>query len=162
MCVAKDFNLTDKDFMFCQEYIACYCNQTQAYINVFKTSNRHTARTKASKLMTKEGVRACIDKLLGEVKLDKQKVLTESILTLIQIARGEADEETIIKAGKTQKQINNATQARDRISAIDILNKMYGAYEDTTNSDMEQEQQDLQEISEDTPPIEIEGYDAGQ
>ena len=162
MCVAKDFNITDKEFMFCQEYIACYCNQTQAYVNTYKTTNRHVARNKASQLMAKGGVRACIDKLLGEVKLDKQKVLTESIMTLIQIARGEASEETIIEAGKIQKKINNSSQTRDRISAIDILNKMYGAYEDTTNSDMEQEQQDLQEISEDTPPMEIEGYDAGQ
>lgn len=162
MCVAKDYGITDKEFLFCQEYIACYCNQTQAYINVYKTTNRHTARTKASKLMTKEGIRACIDQLLGEVKLNKQKILTESILTLIQIARGEASEETIIEAGKIQKKINNSSQTRDRISAIDILNKMYGAYEDTTNSDMEQEQQELQEISEDTPPIEIEGYNAGE
>lgn len=162
MCVARDYNITDKEFLFCQEYIACYCNQTQAYINVYKTKNRHVARNMASKLMAKRGVRACVDALLGEVKLNKQKILTESIMTLIQIARGEASEETIIETGKIQKKINNSSQTRDRISAIDILNKMYGAYEDTTNSDMEQEQQELQEISEDTPPIEIEGYNAGE
>jgi len=159
MCCAKDFGITDKEFLFVKEYIACYLNGTQAYVNVFGTKNRDSARSKASQLLAKVNIQACKDKLLSELTFNKQTIIKQSIMNLIAIANGNIDEETRIEVGKQQKKIKTKCQIRDRIDATELLLKLYNAFETNDNEDIQQEQANLQEISEEATPIEIEGYD---
>lgn len=159
MCVAKDFGISEKEFLFCKEYIACHLNATQAYVNIYGSKNRDSARSKASQLLAKVNICACKDQLLAEMKFNKQAIMNQAIQNLINIMNGNVDEETRIQVGKQQKKITNKSQLRDRIDATELLLKLYGAFDDNTNSDIEQEQNDLQTISEEATPIEIEGYD---
>ena len=161
MCVAKDYNITDKEFLFCQEYVACQCNGTQAYINVYGTKNRDSARSKASQLLAKVNVRRCKDDLMAKLSFNKQAIINEAIQNLINIASGNADEETIIKVGTQQKKIKNKSQLRDRITATELLMKLYNAFEDTTNKDADVEMEELKENKE-TTIQEVEGLEDGE
>ena len=145
MCVAKDYNITDKEFLFCQEYVACRCNATQAYINVFNTKNRDTAKVKASQLLTKDNVRKCKDDLVAKMSFNKQAIINEAIQNLIDIASGRADEETLIKVGETQKKITNKAQLRDRINATELLMKLYNAFETTSSQDEDADVESLKD-----------------
>ena len=158
MCTAKDFNITEKEFLFCQEYIACHLNQTQAYVNVFGTKNRNSARTKASQLLAKVNIQACKDQLLAEMTFNKKAIINQAIQNLINIANGTIDEEKLIQVGNQQKKITTKSQLRDRINATELLMKLYGAFEDTTNNDADEEMQELKEIKENTI-VEVEGLD---
>lgn len=148
MCVAKDYGITDKEFLFCQEYVACHCNGTQAYINVFKTKNRDSARSKASQLLAKVNIRRCKDDLVAKMSFNKQAIINEAIQNLINIANGEADEETIIKVGTQQKKIKNKSQLRDRLQATELLMKLYNAFDTTSSQDEDIDVESLKESKE--------------
>ena len=135
MCVAKDYGITDKEFLFCQEYVACHCNGTQAYINVYGVKNRDTAKANASRLLTNANIRRCKDDLVAKMSFNKQAIINEAIQNLINIANGEADEETLILVGTQQKKIKNKSQLRDRLQATELLMKLYNAFETTSNQD---------------------------
>ena len=159
MCSAKELGITDKENLFVEEYIACHLNQTQAYINIFGTKNRDSARSKASQLLAKVNVNAYKEKLLAEITFNKKAIINQSIQNLLNIANGLVDEETKIQVGKQQKKITNKAELRDRINATELLLKLYGAFSDGDSEDIQQEQANLQEISDEAQPIEIEGYD---
>lgn len=148
MCVAKDYGITDKEFLFCQEYVACHCNGTQAYINVYGTKNKDSARSKASQLLAKVNVRRCKDDLVAKMSFNKQAIINEAIQNLINIANGEADEETIIKVGTQQKKIKNKSQLRDRLQATELLMKLYNAFDTTSNQDEDADVESLKESKE--------------
>ena len=148
MCVAKDYGITDKEFLFCQEYVACHCNGTQAYINVYGTKNKDSARSKASQLLAKVNIRRCKDDLVAKMSFNKQAIINEAIQNLINIANGEADEETIIKVGSQQKKIKNKSQLRDRLQATELLMKLYNAFDTTSSQDEDMDVESLKESKE--------------
>ena len=148
MCVAKDYGITDKEFLFCQEYVACHCNGTQAYINIYGTKNKDTAKVQASKLLTKPNVRRCKDDLVAKMSFNKQAIINEAIQNLINIANGDADEETIIKVGSQQKKIKNKSQLRDRLQATELLMKLYNAFDTTSSQDEDIDVESLKESKE--------------
>lgn len=154
MCKAKDFNITDKQFAFCLEYVKVY-NQTQAYQNIYKCSY-DTAKSNSSKLLTNANIKACIEKLFSEITFNKQAIINECIRIKLEIANGK----------KTQKRIDNETgkiiefsaTPKDMNDATNDLLKLFGAYEDTTNNDADVEMEELK----DNKPLEakeIEGLD---
>ena len=158
MCSASELGITEKEKLFEEEYIACHLNQTQAYINIYKCKNRDSARSKASQILSKVNVCAYKDKLLAEMSFNKKAVINQAIQNLINIANGTIDEETLIKVGNQQKKITTKSQLRDRINATELLMKLYGVFDNNDNEDIQQEQANLQEISDEAQPIEIEGY----
>lgn len=151
MCKAKDFNITDKQFAFCLEYVKVY-NQTQAYQNIYKCSY-DTAKVNASKLLTNTNVKACIDKLFSEITFNKQAIINECIRIKLEIASGK----------KTQKRIDNETgkviefsaTPKDMNDATNDLLKLFGAYETTTSTDEEEDIEQLKQ-SKDNAKEEIE------
>ena len=159
MCSAKELGITDKEKLFVEEYIACHLNQTQAYINIYGGKNRDSAKVKASQVLTKPNVNAYKEKLLAEITFNKKAIINQSIQNLLNIANGLVEEETKIQVGKQQKKITNKAELRDRINATELLLKLYGAFNDGDSEDIQQEQATLQEISDETKPIEIEGYE---
>lgn len=61
----KPSNLTDKEELFCQEYLIDL-NKTQAYIRAYDTVNYDSARTEASKTFAKPHILARIKDLMSE------------------------------------------------------------------------------------------------
>lgn len=159
MCSASELGITEKEKLFVEEYIACHLNQTQAYINIYNCKNRDSARSKASQILAKVNVNAYKEKLLAEMSFNKKAIINQAIINLQNIANGNVDEETRIQVGKQQKKITNRSQLRDRIDATELLLKLYNAFETNDNEDIQQEQANLQEISDEAQPIEIEGYE---
>lgn len=159
MCSANELGITDKEKLFVEELIACHLNQTQAYINIYGGKNRDSAKVKASQLLTKPNVYAYKQKLLSEMSFNKRAIMNEAIQNLLNIASGNIDEETLIQVGMQQKKITTKSQLRDRINATELLMKLYGAFNEGDSEDIQQEQTNLQEISDEAKPIEIEGYD---
>lgn len=154
MCKAKDFNLTDKQFAFCLEYVKTM-NATKSYQEVYKVEYS-TASKIAYRLMEKDGVKACIEKLFSEITFNKQAIINQCIAIKIQLAQGKITQKRIdnttgkvIEFSPTQRDINDATN--------DLL-KLFGAYEDTTNKDADIEMQELKENQE-TTIHEVEGLD---
>ena len=157
MCKAKDYNLTDKQFNFCLEYIKEY-NQTIAYKNVYKCSY-DTARTNSSKLLTNTNIKACIDKLMSEITFNKQAIINECIRIKLEIASGKRKQQRIDT--ETGKIIEFTATPKDMNDATNDLLKLFGAYEDTTNKDADIEIEELQEAKE-TNVTEVEGLDDGE
>lgn len=154
MCKAKDYNLTDKQFAFCLEYVKEY-NQTIAYKNVYKCSY-DTAKTNSSKLLTNTNIKACIDKLMSEIVFNKQAIINECIRIKLEIAMGKRTQKRIdTETGKT---IEFSATPKDMNDATNDLLKLFGAYEDTTNKDTDIEMEELKE-SKETEVKEVEGLD---
>ena len=154
MCKAKDYNLTDKQFAFCLEYVKVY-NQTQAYQNIYKCSY-DTARANSSKLLTNTNIKACIDKLMSEITFNKQAIINECIRIKLEIASGKRKQQRIDT--ETGKIIEFTATPKDMNDATNDLLKLFGAYEETTNKDADIEIEELKETKE-TEIKEVEGLD---
>lgn len=157
MCKAKDFNITDKQFAFCLEYVKVY-NQTQAYQNIYKCSY-DTARSNSSKLLANANIKACIDKLFSEITFNKQAIINECIRIKLEIASGVRTQKRIDK--ETGKVIEFSATPKDMNDATNDLLKLFGAYGDTTNKDADIEMEELKETKE-QQPIEVEGLEDGE
>ena len=107
--------LTQKQKMFCEEYIFDW-NGSRAYKIAYPNSKDSTARTNASKLLTKTNILAYIE----EIQKDLQRLAGISRLSVLK---------------DLQKIQDEAEQARDKIKAIEVKNKMLGfnAPEQTEN-----------------------------
>lgn len=131
MCKAKDFNITDKQFAFCLEYVKVY-NQTQAYQNIYKCSY-DTARANSSKLLANTSIKACIDKLFSEITFNKQAIINECIRIKLEIASGKRTQKRI--DNETGKIIEFSATPKDMNDATNDLLKLFGAYESATSTD---------------------------
>ena len=99
--------LTQKEIMFCENYITCG-NATESAIKA--GYKEQTARVTASKILTKANIQEYVKEL-------QEKAKTSRIMTAIE--RREFLTE-LIK--------NRNEKVADRLKALDILNKMDGAY----------------------------------
>lgn len=159
MCVAKDYDLTEKQFLFCQEYIKCNCNGSNAYKNIYPNCKPENARTFASRLIAKDNVKACIEKLLEEVQFNKKAIISECVMNLIDIAKGNAEEETEIKTGEETKKVKNKTANRDRLEATEKLLKLFNAYDTTTSNEEDEEIETIKGDKEEAKQFEVDGLE---
>lgn len=159
MCCPQDFGLTNKQWMFCNEYIASYCNGTQAYLKLHPKVSNDTARSNASELLAKPNVKACVRKLLEEYKFNKQEIINQVVMELIATATGRADEETTIQNGNSIKKVNNKATNRDKNQARDMLLKLFGAYDTPQTSGVDNENEQMQTNVETINNGKLEGFD---
>ena len=155
MCKAKDFNLTDKQFAFCLDYVKTM-NATKSYQEVYKVEY-DTAMTSSSRLMRNDKVRACIDKLFSEITFDKQSIINQCIAIKIQLANGLITQKRIDRS--TGKVIEFSPTQRDMNDATNDLLKLFGAYETTSSTDEDNEMEDLKQNIEEAKDIEVKGFD---
>ena len=155
MCKAKDYNLTDKQFAFCLDYVKTM-NATKSYMEVYKV-DYETAHKTSYRLMAKDGVKACIEKLFSEIKFDKQAIINQCIAIKIQLAQGKITQKRIdnstgkiIEFSPTQRDINDATN--------DLL-KLFGAYDTTSSTEEDNEMEDLKQNIEEVKEVEVKGFD---
>ena len=107
---------------FCEEYVTNGLNGTHAYFAAYTNIKKETtARTNASRLLTNANVCAYIQEL--QAKLQAQAILN--------IAERQKILSSIVLASEEETSYN------DKMKAIDILNKMDGAYTTNTNVTME-------------------------
>ena len=155
MCCAKDFKITDKQFAFCLEYVKTM-NATKSYEEVYKVDYT-TANKLASRLMVKDGVRACIDKLFSEITFDKQAIINQCIAIKIQLANGLITQKRIDNS--TGKVIEFSPTQRDMNDATNDLLKLFGAYDIETSSDEDADVEALKTSNEESKAEKIEGFD---
>ena len=144
MCKAKDFNITDKQFAFCLEYVKVY-NQTQAYQTIYKCSY-DTAKSNSSKLLTNANIKACIEKLFSEITFNKQAIINECIRIKLEIASGKRTQKRI--DNETGKIIEFSATPKDMNDATNDLLKLFGAYDTTTNTDEDDDIEALKQSKE--------------
>ena len=156
MCVsAKDYNLTPKQFLFCQEYVKDH-NGTKAYMEIYKV-DYNTAMTSASRLLRNEKVNACIEKMFSELVFDKQAIINECIKIKFQLAQGKINQKRIdISTGKV---IEFSPTPKDMNDATNDLLKLFGAYDIETSSDEDADVEALKTSNEESKTEKIEGFD---
>ena len=119
--------LTDKQEMFCAEYIIDF-NGTQAYYRAgYKAKNDNTARTQAHKLLTKPN----IDKKINELKKTREDKLEvnaqwvlEQAIEIFKIAKGELPHTMSYKKGDETKKVDiHKTNLREANKALEIIGK---------------------------------------
>jgi len=155
MCVAKDYNLTEKQFQFCLEYVK-ELNGTKAYKEIYKVKD-DVARASASRLLANVNVKACIEKLFSEITFNKQAIINQCIAIKIQIANGIKNQKRIDT--ETGKIIEFSPTPRDMNDATNDLLKLFGAYDIETSSDEDADVEALKTSNEESKTEIIEGFD---
>lgn len=124
----KERKLTQKEEMFCREYLIDF-NGTQAYIRAgFKVKNDNVAKTQASKLLTKATIEKRLEQLKAErnerVEINADWVLKEAV-SVYRMAKGELP--CVMgytdKEGKTQKVDIHKTNLKEANRALEIIGK---------------------------------------
>lgn len=125
--------LSLKQEKFCVEY-AKSGNARQSYINAgYKNKNENTIDACASRLLSNAKVKSRLAELQEEYKSDKIADIQEMQEILTAIIRGEESEEIVV-VESTDLGVSEATtklkkpSIRERISAIEKLGKMQGAF----------------------------------
>jgi len=124
-------SLTKQQEAFCLAYVNNGLNATQAYLKAYKSCKKDTtAKVNGSRLLTNANVKAYIESLQNELRKNAVMDIKERQLLLSRMAYGVEKEEvaTAIDENGEVKTIFVPLKAKDRRDAIDMLNKMDGAY----------------------------------
>ena len=121
-------DLTNKQKLFCQEYIKNGGNGMQAYYKSYKCSNDNTAKVNASKLLTKTNLQDYIQHLQSKIETKTILSIQERMQLLSEMALGNMKDvaTTFVEGEVVEKEIT--PKLKDRRDAIDILNKMDSTY----------------------------------
>lgn len=120
---------------FCQEYVR-FPNGRAAYKAAYGVDNDATADVNASRLLSSAKVAARVAELQEEAKSKAVMDAQEIMELLSSIARDELDEEQVVTVGDGDgmshaEKIRKGAALKDRMKAVDILNKMGGNYDNS-------------------------------
>lgn len=127
--------LTEKQEKFVLEFAKCG-NATQAYINSgYKYKNEKVATSLASRLLSKDDVKARLREIHEETKNNSIADIEEMQSVLTKIIREQLDEEVLMTEGDGEGMshvVSKRKQAalKDRLRAIELLTKMQGGFID--------------------------------
>ncbi len=126
--------MTEKQKMFCDEYLANGLNATQAYLSIYKNvKNKASAAEMASRLLRNVKVREYIDVALAKIHDEKTMDAKEIMERLTAIGREQTTDELLTMEGDI-KEVKSRTQ--DRIKALELLGKAYGMFKDRVDLDV--------------------------
>lgn len=126
--------MTEKQKMFCDEYLANGLNATQAYLTVYKNvKNKASAAEMASRLLRNVKVREYIDVALAKIHDEKTMDAKEIMERLTAIGREQTTDELLTMEGAVME-VKSRTQ--DRIKALELLGKAYGMFKDRVDLDV--------------------------
>lgn len=134
--------MTDNQRKFCDEYIID-CNATRAYLASYPhVKNEHSARTLASRLLTKVDIKTYIDEQLEKISNDKIADAKEVMEYLTSVLRGESLSEIVIVEGdgdgcSSARRMDKAPDERERLKAAELLGKRYGLFKDNVALEVE-------------------------
>lgn len=133
--MASEKKPTKQQKEFCREYIKNGLNGSQAYLKAYaKTVKTEvSARTNAYRLLQQEHIQIYISKLQAD--LEKKSIISieERQRWLTDIFIGKETEEYVDKNGDV---VLVSVNMANRLKALDILNKMNGAYSNNINLDI--------------------------
>lgn len=135
-------NMTDKQRKFCDEYIID-CNATRAYKAAYpKIKNDHSARTLASRLLTKVDIKTYIDEQLEKLSSEKIADAKEVMEYLTSVLRGESQSEVVVVEGQGDgyseaRTMDKAPDEKERLKAAELLGKRYGLFKDNVALEVE-------------------------
>ena len=89
--------------------------------------------------------------------IDKQAIINQCINIKLQLAQGLITQKRIDRS--TGKVIEFSPTQRDMNDATNDLLKLFGAYETTSNTDEDNEMEDLKQNVEEAKEIKVEGFD---
>ena len=120
--------MTARQQRFADEYLLCG-NATKAAIQAGYSEK--TAKQIGQRLLTNVDLRAYIDERLAEISNKKIADGKEVLEYLSSVMRGEHTEETLCLDGDgTQRKINIAVSAKDRLKAAELVGKRYGLFKE--------------------------------
>jgi phage terminase small subunit len=130
--------MTDRQRKFADEYLID-CNATRAYKAAYPNiKNEGSARTLASRLLTKVDIKTYIDEQLDKINNKKVADASEVMEYLTSVMRGEHTEEVVVVEGfGGAKRVDKEVGAKDRLKAAELLGKRYGIFTDKVNLEIE-------------------------
>lgn len=134
--------MTDNQRKFCDEYIID-CNATRAYLAAYPhVKNEHSARTLASRLLTKVDIKTYIDEQLEKISNDKIADAKEVMEYLTSVLRGESLSEIVVVEGEgdgcsSARRMDKAPDEKERLKAAELLGKRYGLFKDNVALEVE-------------------------
>ena len=134
--------MTDKQRKFCDEYIID-CNATKAYLAAYPNiKNEHSARTLASRLLTKVDIKAYIDEQLEKISSEKVADAKEVMEYLTSVMRGESLSEIVVVENigdymSEARRMDKAPDEKERLKAAELLGKRYGLFKDNVALEVE-------------------------
>lgn len=105
-------------------------SQADAYRNSYDTSRMadKTVHEKASRLMADDKVRARLQELRDQMMKPSIMTAQERLEFLTKVINGEKGDITIKLVDGEEVEVEEPTSMKNRLSAIDIMNKMQGEY----------------------------------
>lgn len=134
--------MTDKQKKFCDEYLID-CNATRAYLAAYPNiKNEHSARTLASRLLTKVDIKSYIDEQLEKISSEKIANAKEVMEYLTSVMRGETKSEIVVVEGcgdgySEARNIDKAPDEKERLKAAELLGKRFGLFKDNVALEVE-------------------------
>lgn len=123
--------MTEKQKLFCEEYLANGFNATQACLAVYKGIKKSSsAKVYAHRLIHDPEVKEYIDTVLEKIHDEKTMDAKEVMERLTAIAREETTDELLTVEGDI-KSLKSKTQ--DRIRALELIGKAYGMFDKNVN-----------------------------
>ena len=126
--------MTDKQKLFCDEYLSNGMNATQAYLKVYKNvRSEDVAGAAAARLLGNVSVREYLDVALAKIHDEKTMDAKEVMERLTAIGREQTTDEFLTMDGEI-KEVKSRTQ--DRIKALELIGKAYGMFKDKVDLDV--------------------------
>lgn len=125
--------MTDKQKIFADEYLIDL-NATRAYKVAYPNiKNDHSARTLASRLLTKVDIKSYIDEQLEKLHNERTADAQEVLEYLTSVLRGESSAEEIVVEGcgdgcSEAKIMEKGPSEKERLKAAELLGKRFGLY----------------------------------
>ena len=135
-------NMTDKQKKFCDEYLID-CNATRAYKAVYPNiKNEHSARTLASRLLTKVDIKTYIDEQLEKISNEKIADAKEVMKYLTSVLRGESKSSIVVVEGEgdgysSAREMDKSPDEKERLKAAELLGRRYGLFKESVNLEVE-------------------------
>lgn len=127
--------MTEKQKLFCDEYLSNGMNATQAYLKVYKNvRSEDVAGAAAARLLGNVSVREYLDVALAKIHDEKTMDAKEVMERLTAIGREETTDQLLTMDGDV-KEVKSKTQ--DRIRALELIGKAYGMFKDKVEMEVD-------------------------
>ena len=127
--------MTDKQRLFCDEYLSNGMNGTKAYLKVYKNvKSEDAAGSSAARLLGNVRVREYIDVAMAKIHDEKTMDAKEVMERLTAIGREQTTDEMMTVDG-TILEVKSRTQ--DRIKALELIGKAYGMFKDKVEMEVD-------------------------
>ena len=130
--------MTEKQKIFCDEYLANKCNGALAYKKAYPSvKNDEVARSAASRLLTNVNVKKYIEERLEELHSERTADAKEVVEYLTAVMRGQTQSQVVVVEGtgdgcSEASLMDKAPDEKERLKAAELLGKYHSIFTDRT------------------------------